>query len=209
MTVCENEAASLESARGGGGFRAPAGSLVIPNCGAKPRLAGGTLTRSASAMSRSVPGRRDHDSGAPRSRGIQLRASSICNEKAPSQGSDHAVPGWRDHDSGAPRNRRRDSAPGQRRGLKPRVAEEAQKSETLCLQASLLFCYGKRHRSRSTPLRQQERSITAFELGLSIPHYPLLIPSLTQTDGLAADSDGVGQSGGIRFSFLESEPYTV
>ena len=34
----------------------------------------------------------------------------------------------------------------------------------LCLQASLLFYYGKRRRSRSTSLRQQERFIIAFEL---------------------------------------------
>ena len=40
----------------------------------------------------------------------------------------------------------------------------------MCLQASLLFYYGKRHSSRSIPLRQQKRFIIAFELRVSILH---------------------------------------
>ena len=65
-----------------------------------------------------------------------------------------------------------------------RVLEEAQQTAAgptivevdlkrvflLCLQASLQFYYGKRHRSRSTPLRQQKRFIAAFELRVSILH---------------------------------------
>ena len=44
------------------------------------------------------------------------------------------------------------------------------------MQASLLFFYGKRHRSRSTPLRQRKRFIIAFELRVSILHRPRAAP---------------------------------
>ena len=85
VTVYGNEATRLESARGGGGIRAPARSLVVLNGNKQPRLRNSdSLTRSTSTMSRSV-------------------TRSEC------------VPGRHDDDSRAPGNRRRDSAPSQRR----------------------------------------------------------------------------------------------
>ena len=55
VTVCGNEATRLESARGGGGIRAPARSLVVLNGNKQPRLRNSdSLTRSTSTMSRSV-----------------------------------------------------------------------------------------------------------------------------------------------------------
>ena len=98
VTVCGNEATSLESARGsGGGSRAPGRSLEVVNCNEKPRpRASGILTRSTVtllAVSRSatrtrgelVSGRRDHDSRAPRNRmecSIQLRASDAFDSES-------------------------------------------------------------------------------------------------------------------------------